>query len=282
MHPKDRPVIVLSTGRAGSTLLQKLLNTHPALVIWGEHAGILRQLMMAWKVVFKSEWIPDQVPRGEWLLQPDRPLNADRWTAWDGSFSKQGFSRNMKQFVDSLFCEDIPEQTRWGFKEIRYLQIELMDFIAELYPHAQFILLLRNPIDSCVSFTAALAPKKSALPEDYQEVLSNIVNKQIKPVSCFFADAMEHYPENARVVLFEQLVENPGKVLGDLTGFLGLSPGFEDSAVAEIMRNDIVSERRRTSDEKKSMLRNMAMPLLREQIEWYERIASSLRSRDQG
>ena len=36
MQSEHRPVVVLSSGRSGSTLLQKLLNTHPDLVIWGE------------------------------------------------------------------------------------------------------------------------------------------------------------------------------------------------------------------------------------------------------
>jgi len=282
MRPKDRPVIVLSTGRAGSTLLQKLLNTHPALVIWGEHAGILNQLMGAWRVVSQSEWISDHEPRGKWLLQPDRPLNADRWTAWDGSFSKQGFRRNMKRFIDGLFCDDIPEQVRWGFKEIRYCKIELMDFLSELYPQAQFILLVRNPIDSCISFTTALAPKASVAPEDFRRVMGDIVDKLIKPVFRFFPEAMEHYPEKASMVLFERLVEDPRKTLEGIAGFLDLSPGFDNDAVSEIMRNDIVTERKRTSEERRAVLRDMALPLLEEQLEWYEHLACTVGSRTQG
>jgi hypothetical protein len=182
----------------------------------------------------------------------------------------------MKTFIEGLFCEDIPEQIRWGFKEIRYCQIELMDFLCELYPHAQFILLVRNPIDSCISFTTALAPKASVGPEDFRRVMGNIVDKLIKPVFRFFPEAMEQYPEKARIVLFERLVEDPHKTLEGIVEFLDLSPGFDNDAVLEIMKNDIVTERKRTSEERRAVLRDMALPMLERELAWYDRIVCTV------
>ncbi len=43
-----RPVFVISTGRSGSTLVQRLLNCHPAQVVWGEHHGFLASLLGAY------------------------------------------------------------------------------------------------------------------------------------------------------------------------------------------------------------------------------------------
>lgn len=280
MHPKDCPITVLSTGRAGSTLLQKLLNTHPSLLIWGEHAGILNQLMIAWRVVSRSEWISDNEPRGSWLLQKERPLNSDRWTAWDGSFSKQGFRLRMKRFIDSLFCDDIPAHIRWGFKEIRYHQIELMDFWSELYPQAQYILLVRNPIDSSVSFAAARTPKGGATRDDICITMNNIVNKQIKPVFSFFREAMERYSNNAHPVLFEKLVEEPERTLEGIGSFLGLDSEFDTDAVSMIMAKDIVSQRKNTSQGQKDMLRSMALPLLKEELEWFESFSGEFAQQD--
>ena len=38
------------------------------------------------------------------------------------------------------------------------------------------------------------------------------------------------------------------------------------------MQENIVSERLRTSEEQKVMLKNLALPLLEEQLAWYEHI----------
>src|SRR5438874_131876 len=42
------PILVLGTGnRCGSTLIQRLLSSHPDVLIWGEHGGQLSQLLAA-------------------------------------------------------------------------------------------------------------------------------------------------------------------------------------------------------------------------------------------
>ena len=119
-QPALAPVVILSSGRSGSTLLQKLLNTHPELVIWGEHAGFLNGLMRSWKAVMNAEWIPDKVPRGLWLMNRDRPVDAEKWTAWDGPFSKVMYHEAIRGMLDSLLAKGLPDEVRWGFKEIRY------------------------------------------------------------------------------------------------------------------------------------------------------------------
>lgn len=63
----DQPVFVLSAGRSGSTLLQKLLNSSQELVIWGEHMGILRHLARAMDDIKRTPWI-NESPTGTWML----------------------------------------------------------------------------------------------------------------------------------------------------------------------------------------------------------------------
>ncbi len=268
---KERPVVILSTGRAGSTLLQKLLNTNEELLIWGEHEGVLNSLMNTWRMVSHSEWISDQDPRGSWLLESDRPLNVERWTAWDGSFSKQGFNQCMKTFVDSLFCKDVPENIRWGFKEIRYRKIEVMDFWSDLYPDTQYILLLRNPVDSCISFASARSQKDAATSEEeLNKIMTHVVDNQIKPVFNFFREAMDKYADQSLSVVFEDLVEEPMKVLNGVEEFLDLGAWFDPENVSMIMGKDIVSQRKRTSRELKDKLREMALIMLADELDWFE------------
>src|SRR5919206_3702635 len=42
----EAPILVLGSGqRCGSTLVQRLLTSHPDIMIWGEHGGHLRDLL---------------------------------------------------------------------------------------------------------------------------------------------------------------------------------------------------------------------------------------------
>jgi len=283
---KERPVVILSTGRAGSTLLQKLLNTNQELIIWGEHDGILHPLMHAWQKVSRSEWIAENEPRGEWLLDKDRPLNADRWTAWDGSFSKQGFNQSMREFVDKLFCSDVPENIRWGFKEIRYRGVGIMDFWSELYPDTQYIFLIRNPIDSCISFTTSRLQNEGATDEKLQNesatdeellhTMANVAENQIRPVFNFFEEAMIKYAGQSLPIIFENIVDEPIKTLDRVEKFLHLESGFDEGNVSKIMGKDIVSQRKRTSPELKEKLRVMALTMLSDELDWFEKFRLSI------
>lgn len=268
MDQRNRPIVVLSTGRAGSTLLQKLLNTHQELLIWGEHGGILNSFMNAARVVSRLEWIPEEKPRGSWLLEKDRPLEVDRWTAWDGSFSKSGFQQHLKAFIDGLFCEEVPRNIRWGFKEIRYRTIELMDFWSSLYPESQYILLVRNPVDSCVSFTLSITPDNATV-DEIQENVDRMVSTQVKPVILFFRGVLKKYSDNVYPVLFQNLVREPHETLEDIRKYLGLASEFDRESVVRMMSKDIVSQRKRSNRSMQDLIRNMTTPLLHDEQKWF-------------
>lgn len=272
---KDRPIVILSTGRAGSTLLQKLLNTHKELIIWGEHEGILNPLMRSWMTVSQSKWLPETEAKGSWLLEEIRPMNSSKWTAWDGSFSKRDFNTHMKGFLDKLFSEKVPENVRWGFKEIRYFKSEFIDFWSGLYPETQYILLMRNPIDSCLSFTTANASKNAATKNDFAGVMNKVVEKQIRPVFCFFREVMERHENVSHPVIFEKLVEDPMRTLNAIDGFLNLGAKFDSKKVSKMMEEDIVSQRKQTSREVRYMMLEMAKPLLEAESEWFEKVLCS-------
>jgi hypothetical protein len=273
IKPKDRPVVILSAGRSGSTLLQKLLNSHEDLVIWGEHDGLLNLFMRSWKAVCRSRWIPENEPQGAWLLEEDRPLNVDKWTAWDGSFSKQDFNKYLKRFIDNLFCENVPDDLRWGFKEIRYRNIDFMNFWSDFYPETQYILLMRNPIDSCLSFAiaAANAQKNPATEDEYVNIMSFVAEKQIKPIFNFFSEAMTKFDGAVHAVIFENLVDDTAKVIDDIDNFLMLESRFDSEKVSKIIQKDIVSQRAQTSLELRQILRERAKPLLEKEMEWFEK-----------
>lgn len=272
MDKREQPVIILSTGRAGSTLLQKLLNTHGELTIWGEHAGIFNPLVEAWRAVSGSEWIPEAHATGAWMLEPDRPVHAERWTAWDGSFSKVDFRRSLKHFVEDLFCRDLPLGQRWGFKEIRYRQIDFIDLFVELFAQARFILLMRNPVDSCVSFATAFARRDQTTPQEYGALAGDIARNQIKPVFPFFRAAFDKYPDRTLGVCYEDLVADPTGALERIAAYLGLDAGFDAAAVQAVMAKKLVSEEVRASSEQMQAFRELATAGLADEVAWYASI----------
>ena len=272
---KDKPVFILTTGRSGSTLFQKLLNTNPGLVIWGEHAGILNPLMHAYLTVQNVDWIPDDVAKGTWMLDPSRPIDPDRWTAWDGSFSKAGFNRSLRKFTDSLFCEHVPGQMRWGFKEIRYCDDRFIDFMLSLYPKAQFIVLMRNPVKSCVSFATSNSKEKPEPADVLESRAQTVAKKQVKPAFAFFRRVLAQDRDEVCAIRFENLVDDPLQTMRDIESFLELDTPFENENISKIVSTDIVSQRKRTPSDVYDLVSSHAVNLLMEETSWYESIGNT-------
>lgn len=141
--PSGAPVLVLAAGqRCGSTLIQRLLSSHPDVLIWGEHAGQLRQLLAV----------------------------AERlhgWTADLGEVGRLGYARSGHQsfmanmtpeaaavddavrgFVEALFARSAAAMGRpvWGFKEVRYGLAEAAALRA-LFPGCRVVHIVRDPRD---------------------------------------------------------------------------------------------------------------------------------------
>ncbi|MBT8070249.1 MAG: sulfotransferase [Gammaproteobacteria bacterium] len=268
----NSPVIVLSAGRSGSTLLQKLLNTNPRLVIWGEHAGFLTPMMNVYRSVETSPWIDESRARGAWLLEQPRTIDPAHWSAWDGSFSRADFRNAMKLYLDLIFCRDVPEGIRWGFKEIRYFNRAIIDFMEVFYPGAQFLLMVRDPVDSCVSFTTSNTEARHEDPVAYEKTMNRVVKNQIDPAFRFYREIFDQNPGNIHAVYFEDVIRHPDKTMAKIAEFLRLEEPFAADDLARILDVNIVSERKRTAPELKAELAKMASRLLSAHSNWYKSI----------
>ena len=132
--PAVRPagfVFIVTYGRTGSTLLQKVLNAMPGVYVAGENFDILHPLFEAWRnaCVLKDKY-------GWGHQTSDHP--------WHGALAAdpRAFGRSLA----AAFVRDIlkpPHGTRLaGFKEIRYLTADLPDqlaFMAEVFTPAKFV-----------------------------------------------------------------------------------------------------------------------------------------------
>ncbi|MEO6503598.1 MAG: sulfotransferase [Jatrophihabitantaceae bacterium] len=137
------PILVLAAGqRCGSTLVQRLLSSHPAVLIWGEHAGQLRQVLAA-------------------------SQRLHEWTANHGQVGRLGYQRSghqsfmanltpeavhideaVRAFTETLFARPAEAAGRpvWGFKEVRYGLAEATA-IQALFPDCRVVHIVRDPRD---------------------------------------------------------------------------------------------------------------------------------------
>jgi Sulfotransferase family len=145
-HPRPSvatPILVLGAGhRCGSTLIQRLLSSHPDVLIWGEHEGQLRELLVASAKL--RNWSDTLGRRARDMFE-------------GGQY--QSFMANLmpeaghvddaaRLFVRRLFAETAAAGGRpvWGFKEIRYGRPEVDD-LARLFPGLAVVYIVRDPRD---------------------------------------------------------------------------------------------------------------------------------------
>ena len=122
-------VFIITYGRSGSTLLQRLLQSIPGYCIRGENDNLLVPLFRAQKTAIAA-----QKQHGiENTILPEAPWHGIR------DINTDGFTTDLlSAFVTNILKPDEDARTL-GFKEIRYIHLEppeLEDFL--LFLHRQF------------------------------------------------------------------------------------------------------------------------------------------------
>jgi hypothetical protein len=146
----DAPIIVLSAGwRSGSTLVQRVLMSSEAVMIWGEpfaRSGLVPRLLDQLRA-FTPEW-----PAQSYLLESFSGRLTDQWIAniYPGVGDLIAAQRG---FLLGLLAEPARRLGRecWGFKEVR-LDGSHARFLKLLFPKARIVFLVRSPYDSYASF----------------------------------------------------------------------------------------------------------------------------------
>lgn len=145
----ERPIFLFSAGwRAGSTLLQRLIMSDPAVLLWGEpydECGIIQALAGTVKA-FRPGWPPE-----EYFHRGAKPHSAE-WVANlfpDAVSLRAGY----RAFFEATFAEPARRigMPRWGIKEVR-LGADHAHYLRWLYPHAKFVFLYRNPLSAYQSY----------------------------------------------------------------------------------------------------------------------------------
>ncbi len=130
--------------RSGSTLVQRIFNSRPQSLIWGEHGGIVSQFVSIGDIVgYYSAFSKRQ---RESFLRLEQP---DIWTANmtpERRYVTNACIHSLRTFLDHLYAQQIESHDFIGFKEVRYGRREL-ELLKLCYPELKIILLIRHPRD---------------------------------------------------------------------------------------------------------------------------------------
>lgn len=134
-------------------MLQRLVNTSPDIVMWGEHYGILSSLRAMIETADASR---EQFAKGfshrEYLFGDlnDVPDLSEHINPFD----RDGLLEHVRRFTVELFTTELAPSMHWGFKEVRYHEPDLR-FQRTLFPDARVVVLVRHPRDQVSSFVRA-------------------------------------------------------------------------------------------------------------------------------
>jgi hypothetical protein len=233
--PKDYtkfPIFLLGTGRCGSTLLQKILNSVDNVMIYGEHGGFLRQIAEAYFLNLEDKkiekYIMSQNVAGE---DPTSVLESLKdpqlWTAWMNWYNRETVKKNFRDFTESFFNPiALGQKVHWGFKEIRYgLNDRVLEMLADLYPKGRFIFMVRNPADVVASKISARM--SDGLETDVQSWVEQNTN---------FLGFYRLNKEKSRIVRYEDLIGSNSPQLEQLFDWLGFSLTDKQTNIIELTK----------------------------------------------
>lgn len=206
-------IFIVTYGRTGSTLLQRLLMTIPGCTIRGENHNLLELL---WKAVGRA-----QQARSVWgksVQPPDHP-----WFGADQIAPAALRDALVDAFV--LHVLSPPKQARWfGFKEIRYNALgdqfpEMLDDMRASFKNAVFVFNGRNVAD-----VAASAWWKNWKPENVAALVAAMDKR--------FADYAAAHPDCCFMTRYEAFSTDP-QALRPL--FEKLEEPFDEAAIRAVL-----------------------------------------------
>ena len=154
---KKKQLFIIGTGRSGTTLIQRVINTFPDTMIWGEHAGFLKQLSELYYFLNNNQQMHEYSYACE--VSDEKKFNlasyndSKVWQAWINWFRPGDLKKIFRGMVEEFFCPtEFDKLSIWGFKEIRYGPDDrVLDFLAEIYPEATFLFVTRDSLNTIES-----------------------------------------------------------------------------------------------------------------------------------
>jgi len=221
------PIFIISSGRCGSTLLQRILNSVEKTAIAGEHKSYLADIARSYRKIMSLAAPPGVSAEAAANTALEKLRDSTHWSAWTNWAHGEQVLNSYRELVTSLVSPTWPSDGwRWGFKEIGYGSADRTpEFLIELFPHCKIIALVRNPVDTIASMRQFYWQKGMGV-----EGLARTWSKNYSYYDTLAAD----FPDNVRIVYFEEMTDTASDSLGHLFEWLDLSLGEEQTKVLEV------------------------------------------------
>ena len=196
-----RPVFIFSLPRSGSTLLQRMLATHPEVATTSEPWLLLPQLYALRETGALAEYGHRTAARAL----------ADFGAALPGG--RADYLAEVRRSVLALYERAAGDAAWFLDKTPRYHLV--VDEIMSLFPEGRFVFLWRNPLAIAASMIGSFGGGRWNL-DRYAVDLHGGLDRLVA--------ASGHGDARSRAVRFEDLVSDPGAVTGELFRLLELDP----------------------------------------------------------
>jgi hypothetical protein len=206
------PIFIIGSPRSGTTLLRFMLSSHPDIFIPDE-TGFIPHLV-------KPDHIEDTLSLKEVISLLDRigKLNYQWYDLVDDipAFYQNLVSPNLMYVLDTLFRQIIANQNaiRWGDKTPLY--VRHITLISMIYPHAQFIHVIRDGRDATLSAQRKWGVSKYWYMDNYYLLQNWVTN-----VTMGRRDGTRLPKSQYFELRYEQLVQDPENNLHQICQFLG-------------------------------------------------------------
>ena len=203
----QQPIFIFGFPRSGTTLLQRLLNSYPDILIWGEHVAFLKDVANAYFQVWQNpDFFKSPTPLSE-VLKETKPLT--EWQGWLNWVAEEEWKQLYRQFLESIFVPGgLPGKRFWGWKEVHYMgsnEEQTLPFLANIYPEAKYVFLVRSGFNTMASFS--LWPRRSNIAEWKQEGC-----EQWKKMIRSFRDWHRSGRVESFWIQYEELITGEGEV----------------------------------------------------------------------
>lgn len=129
-------IFIFAQTRSGSTLLQRAINQTEDVIIYGEHGGMLNGYAAAYYSALDTGL-------GDARFKPKTLKDPKGFAPCLSCIDPIRFKSQTRKYFTALLNPE--ESFRWGFKEVRYEGGQVFEMLAELYPSAKFVFLVRDP-----------------------------------------------------------------------------------------------------------------------------------------